>query len=74
MLVLEFTFVLFIQYECLFDTNKLVVVVVVVVVVAWQVYTDAGCKRDIDDLHVKCPHGDCSWTGEVRDVKERNGL
>ena len=63
---------LFIQYQCLFDTSKLVVVVVVVV--AWQVFPDAGCKRDIDDLHVKCPHGDCSWTGEVRDVKERNGL
>ena len=32
-------------------------------------FPDAGCKREIQDLHVKCPIVDCSWTGELRAVE-----
>lgn len=34
-----------------------------------RIFSDVACHRKILDAKVKCPNADCSWTGELRDVK-----
>ena len=36
-----------------------------------QIFSDVACHRKILDAKVKCPNRDCTWTGELRDVRVR---
>ena len=33
-----------------------------------KVFPDIGKKREILDLKIKCPNGECAWKGEIRQL------
>lgn len=35
-----------------------------------RIFSDVACHRKILDAQVKCPNQECSWIGELRDVKK----